>query len=214
MNLAGNSQHFYLAYRHLEEKEQEQFAMLASRLLNHNFICRDHEKDKKNYYAILPNQKMFENYFSILNYEMIFDKTLGVIGLYPANSLNRLNLTKIQTIALLILRKIYFKRQHEISSMNKIVTTAEEIYQELLVTGLFENVIPKTEFKQIIQLFKRHNLCDYSGDLADLETVIIIQPAIIYVVSTETLEEVEQQIQKYERKEERVDEETDEDQID
>lgn len=47
MSLAENSQHFYLAYRHFEEKEQEQFAMLANRLLTRNFICRDHEKDKK-----------------------------------------------------------------------------------------------------------------------------------------------------------------------
>nr|WP_315527878.1 DUF4194 domain-containing protein [Carnobacterium maltaromaticum] len=211
MSLAENSQHFYLAYRHFEEKEQEQFAMLANRLLTRNFICRDHEKDKKNYYAIIPNQKMFENYFSLLNYEMIFDKALGVIGLYPANSLNRLSLTKVQSIALLILRKLYFKKQHEISLIDKIVTSSEEVYQELLATGLFENSIPKTEFKQIIQLFKRHNLCDYSGELTDLETIIIIQPSIIYVVSTKTLEELEQQIQRYEKKEEVVDEEIDED---
>lgn len=211
MNLAENSKHFYLAYRHFEEKEQEQFAMLANRLLTHNFICRDHEKDRKNYYDIIPNQEMFENYFSILNYKMVFDKTLGVIGLFPASSLNRLTLTKVQSIALLILRKLYFKKQHEISLIDKIATSSEEIYQELLATGLFENAIPKTEFKQIIQLFKRHNLCDYSGELTDLETVIIIQPSIIYVVSTSTLEELTQQIQAYQLKETLVDEKIDED---
>lgn len=210
MILAENIKHFSLAYRHFDEKEQEQFAMLANRLLTRNFICRDHEIDKKNYYAIIPNQKMFENYFSILNYEMIFDKALGVIGLYPVDALNRLNLTKVQSIALLILRKIYFKKQHEISLVDKIATSSEEIYQELIATGLFENSIPKTEFKQIIQLFKRHNLCDYSGELTDFETVIIIQPSIIYVVSTKTLEELTQRIQTYERKEEELNEEIDE----
>ena len=99
-----------------------------------------------------------------------------------------------ESLILLILRKMYYKKMNELSLNDNISMRIGELHEEIMATNRFDKRIGKKELGQIIRLYKRYNLIDMIGDVGDDDSVLILYPSILYAISITQIEEVERKI--------------------
>lgn len=171
--------------------QQSEFVRLGNKILYTNYLSRDRDKDRKDYFLFLEFLHIYQAYFSVLDFEIINDHFNGVIGIKSAHSSNHLMLKKHETLVLLIFRLLYFRKQKEVSTIDKITTTFTEIHECLHATGILEKPIPKTEFLRIIRTMSGFGICDVIGNLSSDASIVILYPTILHLLSFRTIEELE-----------------------
>lgn len=213
MNKYNQATKFYNHFVRLSDNKKEEFSRLANKLLSCNYICATRTKDSSDYYAIISNLEVFSCYFGLMDYVLEHHAVDKVVNLYNEQNYNHLAFKKNETIVLLILRKVYYQKMQEISLLDQITMTLEELHNEMITTGIFERRMNKTELKDILRLFKRFNMIDFTGQSDDDHTVLILYPTICYVLPIEKIEEVEKRLEEFTKRGEK-DEETSEDETD
>ncbi|MEG0698818.1 MAG: DUF4194 domain-containing protein [Erysipelotrichaceae bacterium] len=195
-------------YNELRETDKKEFSRIGNKLLKVNFLCKDKVKDKDDYYYILDKLQLFITYFKLLDYKVEYYKNDNVISISNVEKHNSLKLKKDETIILLILRKLYFIKMQEISIINQVTITSEELLSQLTQTNLIKNY-NKTSIKEKLNIFKSYNIIDYTGSIEDDNIIIFIYPTIQYAIHYKTINEVEDHINSFYKGEQ--DEETSED---
>lgn len=192
---------FFHKYSKLKEKDKLNFARITNKLLNVNFITNQKESDVGDYYFTTGNLDLFKAYFSLMDHEIYHYTVNRVIMVSNINNYNRLNLKLNESIILLILRLLYDEKIREVSLIDKVIITLENIHDMFLTTGLKDRRLCKTELKQILALFKRYNLIevidyDYNND----ESRLVIYPSILYAVNIEDIKSVYDKLSSYKKR--------------
>ena len=108
--------------------EREKFRIAANKLLNQCFLLKKKEDTRKDYIFVRENKELFSQYFDLLGYKVRINEDQGVIALAGDYETGRLQLTKLESIELLILRLLYIEKRKEISSSYEdVVVLMEEI---------------------------------------------------------------------------------------
>ena len=129
-----------------------------------------------------------------MDYDLKINKQNEVVAITNREGYNHLQLRLNESLILLILRKMYYKKMNTLSLNDNISMRIGELHEEILATNRFDKRIGKSELGQIIRLFKRYNLVDMIGDVGDDDSVLILYPSILYAVSIAQIEEVERKI--------------------
>jgi len=203
---------FFHKYSKFKEKDKVNFSRLTNKLLSVNFVTNQKESDIEDYYFITANLDLFKAYFSLMDYEINHYSNNRVIMVNNKMNYNRLNLKLSESIVLLILRLLYDEKMREVSLIDKVIITLENIHQMFLTTGLKDRRLSKTELKQILSVFKRFNLIDMIDyDYNQDDTRLVIYPTILYAVNIENINEVYKKLASYKKEGDGL-EEVDEDQ--
>ncbi len=198
---------------------KEKFRTSANKLLNECFILRKVKNTDSDYYYILNNRDAFDSFFDLLGYELIIREDLGVIALYNPFGTGRIQLKKIESILLLILRLLYIEKKKELSTSSDVVILVDEIYDKYNMLNLRVK-LDKTTMRNALRLFRRYHLLDNRGtDMSNPDTRIVVLPSILFSITSESLEEFyresQEKLSKYENGGENdgdsADEEADED---
>ena len=180
------------AYLLLSEKKKEEFSRILNRLLAVNYLCGGRKKDREDYYFISENEQLFKDFLMMLDYDFHLYKADRVIFIHNINNYNHLNLNQMQTIVLLLLRKLYFQKSQELQD-------TEFIHITLGATGIYNERLKKTELKTIYQFLSRYNICERVGDLNEDDSRLIIYPTINYILPVQKIEEINQRIQQFKK---------------
>ena len=129
-----------------------------------------------------------------MDYDLKINKQNEVVALSNREGYNHLQLRLNESLILLILRKMYYKKMNELSLNDNISMRIGELHEEIMATNRFDKRIGKKELGQIIRLYKRYNLIDMIGDVGDDDSVLILYPSILYAISITQIEEVERKI--------------------
>ena len=105
----------------------------------------------------------------------------------------------MQTIVLLLLRKLYFQKSQELQDTEFIHITLGELHGEIEATGIYNERLKKTELKTIYQFLSRYNICERVGDLNEDDSRLIIYPTINYILPVQKIEEINQRIQQFKK---------------
>ena len=108
------------AYLLLGETSQADFSRIFSKLMNQNFILKECDDDRKDYFFLMENKELFSNFFSIIDYELVYDSGNHCFYLKTLENRNRVRLTKFDTAVLLVLRKMYHSKRREITSEDEL----------------------------------------------------------------------------------------------
>ena len=114
-----------------------------------------------------------------------------VVNLYNLQNYNRYSFKKNESVILLLLRKFYYQKMQEISLLDDITITLQQLHDAINTTGIFGKRINKSELKEVFRVLKRYNIIDLTGNSDDDNAVIIIYPTILYVLPVERLEEID-----------------------
>lgn len=170
--------------------QKDKFRAAANKLLNHCFLIKKREDTRKDYMFVIQNKELFIPYFELIGYQLQINEDQGVIGLVNQYGTGRLQLTKYESIMLLILRLLYIEKRKEIGTFSEEVTVlVEEIrdkYAMLKVKA--KPTLDKTMEKSIISTLKRYHLVlNIESDVTQADARIIIFPSIVMAVQIDDI---------------------------
>lgn len=184
--------------------QKEKFRVAANKMLNQSFLLRKKEDTKKDYMFVKQNLEMFITYFDLLGYELKVNEDQGVIGLVNQFGTGRLELTKYESILLLILRLLYIEKRKELATFSEEVTVIiEEIREKYAMLKIkAKPYLDKGMERNFVKLFRRYNLIqNLDSDVNQADARIIIYPSIIMAVTVENINEfyemTEQKLKDY-----------------
>lgn len=199
MNKLQEANSFYNSYKYLKETEREQFSRLANKMLSSCLLTLKKEKDRNDFFLIIGRLPLYKSYFSLMNYELNYYEKDQVLHLVNTENNHLLHLKKLDSIALLTIRKLYFLKMQEIALNDEITITIEDFHDELLKTGLFQRRINKTELNDCFRIMKKFSLVEVIGDIDKDQTVVKLFPTILYIIPYNKIEEIDEILKNYEK---------------
>ena len=188
--------------------QREKFRSIANRLLNSCFIVKNkqgtNKESRSDYFFIMQHKKEFNDFFEMLNYEVLYDEIQCVIGLKNLQGTGRIQLNKIESILLLILRVLFLQKKNDLNQQSDdIVVTMQEINDKYATLDVKNkpNLDKITEIN-FVRLFKRFNLIDnLDRDVNQSDARIVIYPSILMAVPVENVnsyyEKMESRLAQY-----------------
>lgn len=184
--------------------QKEKFRTAANKLLNQCYLLKKKEDTKKSYMFVKQNFEMFQTYFDLLGYDVTVNEDQGVIGLVNQFGTGRLELTKYESILLLILRLLYIEKRKELATFSEEVTVImEEIREKYAMLKIKAKPnLDKGMERNFVRLFRKYNLIqNLDTDVNQADARIIIYPSIIMAVTVENVndyyEMTEQKLRDY-----------------
>lgn len=173
------------------EAQKDKFRNTANKLLNKCFLVKKKGDTKKDYYFVKENMEDFKSFFDLLNYDLVINDDYGVIGIVNRSGTGRINLHKIKSIILLILRRLYVEKRKDLStSLDDVVVRMEEIneaYASLKVKSK-PNLDKSTEV-EFVALFKKYNLIEVlDRDVNTADCRILIYPSILMALTVDNID--------------------------
>lgn len=170
--------------------QKEKFRIAANKLLNHCFLLKKREDTKKDYFFVKQNLELFVSYFDLLGYEVKMNEDQGVIGLVNQFSIGRVELSKYESILLLILRLLYIEKRKELATYSEEVTVLmEEIREKYAMLKIkTKPMMDKGMERNFVRLFRKYNLIqNLDTDVNQSDARIVIYPSIIMAVTVENV---------------------------
>lgn len=184
--------------------QKEKFRIAANKLLNQCFLLKKKEDTKKDYMFVKQNLELFVAYFDLLGYDIKVNEDQGVIGVVNQFGTGRLELTKYESILLLILRLLYIEKRKELATFSEEVTVImEEIREKYAMLKIkTKPYLDKSMERNFVKLFRKYNMIqNLDTDINRADARIIIYPSIIMAVTVESIndyyEMTEQKLRDY-----------------
>lgn len=177
----------------LEESaaQKDKFRVAANKLLNQCFLLKKREDTKRDYFFVRQNYEMFAEYFDLLGYEVRMNEDQGVIGLVNRFATGRIELTKYESILLLILRLLYIEKRREIStSTEEVVVLMEEVEEKYAMLKIkAQPTMNKGMERGFVKTFRKYNLIqNLDADVCQADARILIYPSISMAVTVEDVD--------------------------
>ena len=189
---------FFNQFQKLTETEKEKFSRICNKILDKNFLIRQKESDKEDYFFVVGHLTLFQNYFMLMDYMVTHYEADQIVALSTEANRNRTRLRRNDTIMLLVLRLLYQKKSKEATQLNQILVSVKDIQEELDRTSLFKGKIPKTELQTTMRMMKSYSLVDFqSSNLINDDTRVEIYPSLLRVVNIDDMTKLEAQLSAY-----------------
>lgn len=189
---------FFNQFQKLTETEKEKFSRICNKILDKNFLIRQKESDKEDYFFVVGHLTLFQNYFMLMDYMVTHYEADQIVALSTEANRNRTRLRRNDTIMLLVLRLLYQKKSKEATQLNQILVSVKDIQEELDRTSLFKGKIPKTELQTTMRMLKSYSLIDFqSSNLINDDTRVEIYPSLLRVVNIDDMTKLETQLNAY-----------------
>lgn len=183
---------------------KEKFRIVANKLLNQCFLLKRRDDTKKDYTFVRENRELFSTYFDLLGYELKINEDQGVIGLVNQFGTGRIELSKYDSILLLILRLLYIEKRKELSTSSEDVTVLmEEIREKYAMLKIkTKPILDKGMERGMVRLFRRYNIIqNIDTDVSRADARIVIYPSVIMAVPVENIndyyEMTERKLEEY-----------------
>ena len=183
---------------------KEKFRIAANKLLNQCFLLKRRDDTKKDYSFVRENRELFSTYFDLLGYELKINEDQGVIGLVNQFGTGRIELSKYDSILLLILRLLYIEKRKELSTSSEDVTILmEEIREKYAMLKIkTKPILDKGMERGMVRLFRRYNIIqNIDTDVSQADARIVIYPSVIMAVPVENIndyyEMTERKLEEY-----------------
>ena len=178
----------------LGDVPKEKFRMTANKLLNECFLLKCCEETKKSYYYVLNHKELFAAFFDLLGYEINIIEEFGMISLSNSFGTGRLRLTRTESTILLLLRLIYIEKSRELSQINEVLISVDDIYERYKMLKI-KRVLGKTQMRtSLSKLKKYHIINNLDTDMGNPETRIQIYPSVTLAVKSADLEQLYQSL--------------------
>ncbi len=172
--------------------QKDKFRIAANKLLNQCFLLKKRDDTKKDYMFVKQNFEMFVTYFELLGYDLKLNEDQGVIGLVNQFGTGRVELSKYESIMLLILRLLYIEKRKELATYSEEVTVLMEEIREkysMLKIKAKPNMDKGME-KNFIKIFRKYNIIqNLDTDVNQADSRIVIYPSVIMAVTVENVNE-------------------------
>ena len=175
---------------------------IANYLLNHCYIMGDVEETRSRYLYALNHMEELKKLFLQLGYTLAFHPApLKVIMLVNEYEGTQAQLSKYESIILLICRLLYLQKREKLSTDgSRVIVTVEDIQTEFQKMNLPRKLV-QGDLEKVMRTLKKYNLARQLDRLNDASARIEIYPSVILALPDNVLrasqEETEKQLAKY-----------------
>ncbi|MCR4561927.1 MAG: DUF4194 domain-containing protein [Bacilli bacterium] len=195
------------------EEQLENFAKIANKLLFETYLVSEKNEDRYYYYLAREHFEALSSYFDLLDFTLHDDQN-GVIYLTTQNESGRLELLKLDTVVLLVIRKLDLALLEKATISAGRLIKVKEIYEEINATGIYgsdvRRVVKWSNMLQTLSKLRRFKIIDFAT-LSGLneESILTIYPTINIIVKSEDIHSLTLTLSNYTNDtEEATDEET------
>ncbi len=178
--------------------QKDKFRIAANKLLNSCFLIKKREDTRKEYMFVVQNKELFVPYFDLLGYKIQINEDQGVIGIVNQYGNGRLQLTKYESVMLLILRLLYIEKRKELGTYSEEVTVLmEEIRDKYAMLKIkAKPVLDKSMERNIISTMRKYNLItNIETDVTQSDARIVIYPSVVLAMQIEDINTYYSQMQ-------------------
>lgn len=189
---------FYENFSKLKVSDYDVFSKLVLKFLKETFLIREKDSDKKDYLKAIDLLDVLRPYFIFMDYDLVINRTLGVIYIRTNQDSNRIRFKKLETVIALILRYIYDDESSKSSLNSSICTTVKCLFSEINKTEIYPMIDGRSmEFKEALKNLKKWKLIDFNGDISLGSTPIVIFKSIILIVDTNSINELKNRLNNF-----------------
>ena len=187
----SESTRFNEFYCLLSESEKTIMKNVTIKLLKVNFLLRITNKEM--YSFIINHKELLSLFFEYMNFDFNIREDKELVYIKSNDDTLISNITKNETLALLVLRLIYQKKIDEVSLADEVETTVAELQNQLFSFNFDSqnnDRVKRSTLREMLQIFKQHNIIYYKDDLALDDTVITIYPSIEVAMDFKEINEI------------------------
>ena len=187
----SESTRFNELYCLLTESEKTMMKNVTIKLLKVNFLLRITNKEM--YSFIINHKELLSLFFEYMNFDFNIREDKELVYIKSNDDTLISNITKNETLALLVLRLIYQKKIDEVSLADEVETTVAELQNQLFSFNFDSqnnDRVKRSTLREMLQIFKQHNIIYYKDDLALDDTVITIYPSIEVAMDFKEINEI------------------------
>lgn len=185
------------------QRDKDDFARIANRLLSQCFLCKRNEATKSDYYFVMKYKEKFAASFALLGYRMECNEEYGVIQLTNPQNYNRYNMKLFESILLLILRILYDEKKRELSVSDEVIVNVGDIHEKFLSLKIRDKMIDKLTLRNAISTLKRFQIIEtLDSNLTEEESRILIFDSILMAVRVEDIKQAYEKLEMYRKGEE------------
>ena len=187
----SESTRFNELYCLLTESEKTMMKNVTIKLLKVNFLLRI--TNKEIYSFIINHKELLSLFFEYMNFDFNIREDKELVYIKSNDDTLISNITKNETLALLVLRLIYQKKIDEVSLADEVETTIAELQNQLFSFNFDSqnnDRVKRSTLRDMLQIFKQHNIIYYKDDLALDDTVITIYPSIEVAMDFKEINEI------------------------
>lgn len=187
----SESTRFNELYCLLTESEKTMMKNVTIKLLKVNFLLRITNKEM--YSFIMNHKELLSLFFEYMNFDFNIREDKELVYIKSNDDTLISNITKNETLALLVLRLIYQKKMDEVSLADEVETTIAELQNQLFSFNFDSqnnDRVKRSTLREMLQIFKQHNIIYYKDDLALDDTVITIYPSIEVAMDFKEINEI------------------------
>ncbi len=187
----SESTRFNELYCLLSENEKTMMKNVTIKLLKVNFLLRITNKEV--YSFIINHKELLSLFFEYMNFDFNIREDKELVYIKSNDDTLISNISKNETLALLVLRLLYQKKIDEVSLADEIETTVGELQNQLFSFNFDSQStdrVKRSTLKEMLQIFKQHNIIYYKDDLALDDTVITIYPSIEVAMDFKEINEI------------------------
>lgn len=211
-SLKAAAKDFFDNYDLLKDNDRELFSRLCNKLLTNNFIYGQIKSDREDYRDINRLKTEITNYFYLIDYSLEHDSNYKIFYLRSNDGKGKIKLKKMESVLVLLFRKLYYVKSKETGTSVEITVTFDELSDEINKTHLFKDKMTKQLLKDSLLVLRRFKLIYFDSTNFNTTDLFEIYPTIIHVVTTEDLKLIENKLASYQNADdEESEDETDED---
>lgn len=161
---------------------------IANYLLNHCFLPSQAEELREKHYYAVNHLEELRRIFKPLGYTVVYHTApLKVVALVSEYEGNQAQLSKYESILLLIFRLLYLQKREKLSVDGEHVTvTVREIQEEYQKLGL-PRKLDRLTLEAILRTLRNYNLAKQLDRLTEEEARIELYPTVILALPDNVL---------------------------
>lgn len=203
-------------YNRLSMADQENFKRVINVLLAHSYLYaeaydfkNDLARTDPDYLFVERHFSLFQDYLGYAGFQLLLDRTYGVIALTSAFDANRVHFNKFTTLTAYTLRLIYEEEREKLSLSDRVVITTGDLIEKMMAVGAIDKKPADQKIGGAMRTLARFRIVTKpSGHWEEAETRILILPTILFIVSNEQIADMHKLIKSAPEENSFVDEET------
>jgi len=204
------AEEFFNEYRELNENKKALFTRCCNKLMDENFVYGQHSSDINDYYSILEMKDLIQNYFAVVDIEIRHDDERKIIYLESKESKTRVKFKKMESVLLIVLRLLYYRKSKELDSSTNIMVSLDDIVIEIQKTGIYPKIV-KSNLVESLKTIRKYKLVSFESANIETNPFITIYPTICIVVNASDVQTMMTRLMSYVNASEEDEDETNED---
>ncbi len=187
----NDSTRFNELYCALTEAEKAMMKNITIKLLKVNFLLKITNKEM--YSFIINHDELLSLFFEYMNFDFNIREDKELVYIKSNDDTLISNISKNETLALLVLRLIYQKNIDEVSLADDVETTVGELQNQLFSFNFdpqSTDRVKRSTLQEMLKTFKKHNIIYYKDDLGLDNTTITIYPSIEVAMDFKEINEI------------------------